>query len=172
MEVIINPSHFILAWVYLPLSSHSRYGTCSIKRLNPSRGTPTEDSGRKREAHTSTQGGTHSRGPFVGLAQQLLVRIATLAHVVWLAIISLFSYIGTFSPLISWPLPCNHLTELPPSSLHTTRMAPSPPSPEELPVKRFHEKPSATPPPGYRITFSRGRAFSPIGDSKLLGHSP
>jgi hypothetical protein len=100
MEVNIHPSHFVQAWAYVPLSSHSLNETCPFTGLNPPRGTPTEDSGRRRKIHTSTEEQTHSMVPFVGLAQQLLARIATLAHAIWLAIPALFSHIGTFSPLI------------------------------------------------------------------------
>jgi hypothetical protein len=92
---------------------------------------------------------THSLEGFLAL-------IATLVHAIWLAIPTLFTHIGTFSPLISWPPPCNHLTKLPPSSLHTTRMVPSPPSLVEFSANGSHEKTNATPTPWYRIAFSRG----------------
>jgi hypothetical protein len=100
MEVIIHFSHFVQIWAYLLLSSHSRCRTRFITRLNPPRETA-KDSGRRRGIHTFTNGPTNSRSPSVGLAQQLLALIATLARAIWLAIPALFPYFGTFSPLIS-----------------------------------------------------------------------
>ena len=147
MEVIIHPSHFVLVWAYLPPSSHSLSGARSITGLNPPRGTPAEDFGRRRGIRTSKKRHTNSMAPFLGLAQQLLAILATLAHAIRLAIPTLVSYIGTFSLLISWPFPCNHLKELPPSSFHTISMALSPPSLEELPANGLHGKPSTTPTP-------------------------
>ena len=172
MEVRIHPSHFVQAWAYLTLSSHSLCGTCSITGLNPPRGTPTENFGRRRGSHTATEGREHTKAPLIGLAQQLLARLATFAHAIWLATPALFLHIGAYSPFISWPLPCNHLTELPPSSLHTTRGAPSPPFPEELPAHGSNEKPGATPTPKVPHRLLSGGTPARTKDSHMPGHNP
>ena len=109
--------------------------------------TPIGDSGRRRGSHTAGEGHTNPKATFVGLAQQLLVLITTLAHAIWLAIPALLSCIGTLSPLISWLLPRNHLKSLEPSSFHKNRMNFSPSSPMELTANGAHGNSSSTPTP-------------------------
>ena len=165
MEVNIYHSHFAQAWAYLPLSSHSPSGTCPITCLTPPRGTPTEDLGRRRGRHTSIECQKHVWAPFIGLAQHALAGIATLSYAIWLAIPATSTHIGTFSSPKSWPLPCNYLTELPFSSLHTTCMSPSPSPPEELPTNGCNGKPSATPTSMVPHRLLLGGTFAPIRGS-------
>ena len=68
--------------------------------------------------------------PLRVIAQQALDRLATLATATCMAITTFIIHNRPFSPLYTWPLPCNRLTEKPPLSLHTTRMSPSPPPKE------------------------------------------
>ena len=89
-----NLSHFVQVLSYPPLSSHSLRGSRFIACLIPPRGTSIEDFGWWRGIHTSTEGYTNPRASSVGLAQHLLILIATLAHAIWLVIPALFSYIG------------------------------------------------------------------------------
>ena len=79
MEVTIHPSHPVQAWAYFPLSPS---GTCSITCLNPTRGTPTADLGRRWGSHSSIEGRTHARASFIGLVHRLLARLSALAHAI------------------------------------------------------------------------------------------
>ncbi len=130
MEVTIPHYHHNQAWAYPFLSSHSPSGTCPTPSLNPLGGIPPEDLGRRREGHTTTAGQGYAMAPFSGLVQQALDELATLVTATCMAITTFIIRYGPFSPLYTWPLPCNRPTEIPLPSLHTTRMSTFP-SPEE-----------------------------------------
>jgi hypothetical protein len=72
----------------------------------------------------------HVWAPLSGLAQQAIDRLAKLATATCLNIKTFIIHNGPFSPLNTWPLPCNRSTKIPLPSLHTTSMSPFS-SPEE-----------------------------------------
>ncbi len=173
MEATTHPSLFVQARAYLPLSYHSPSGTCSTTGINSPRRTPANALGRRRGSHTSIEGRKSDRALVVVLAHWLLDRLATLAHASWRGIPALLIDIGSFSPCLTWPLPCNHLTELPSPAFHTTRMTPSSPSPGGLSAIGSKKKPSAVPTPRvvHRPLSGRG-TLAPLGDFQRRGHNP
>ena len=158
---------------YKNLPNRPSTDACSraIDTVRPSSrlGTPIGETERRSGSHTSTEVLAPHRTPYIGLAHRCLVLIAALSNVVWLAIPTPFSYIGTLSPLSSCLLPCNHFKAFTPLSFRTACTILSPSSPEEPPANSTHRALAPPPTPGHRISFSLGGTPVPIAEARLLG---